>query len=71
MNAGTATTAGVNMDPAQLLTLAFQISITLTVFVFGLGATVEDVLHLVRRPRMLVISLVSNVLTSHHRPRSS
>jgi hypothetical protein len=37
MNAGTATTAGVNMDPAQLLTLAFQISITLTVFVFGLG----------------------------------
>jgi hypothetical protein len=35
MNAGTATTAGVNMDPAQLLTLAFQISITLTVF--GLG----------------------------------
>jgi predicted Na+-dependent transporter len=31
----------------------------LTVFVFGLGATVEDVLHLVRRPRMLVISLVS------------
>jgi BASS family bile acid:Na+ symporter len=41
------------------LTLAFQISITLTVFVFGLGATVEDVLHLVRRPRMLVISLVS------------
>lgn len=47
------------MDPAQLLTLAFQISIILTVFVFGLGASVEDVLYLIRRPRMLVISLVT------------
>jgi BASS family bile acid:Na+ symporter len=47
------------MDPGQLLGLAFQTSIILTVFGFGLGASVEDVLYLVRRPRMLVISLVS------------
>jgi BASS family bile acid:Na+ symporter len=48
-----------SVDPAELLKLAFQISIILTVFVFGLGASVEDILYLVRRPRMLVISLVS------------
>jgi BASS family bile acid:Na+ symporter len=47
------------MDPAELLKLAFQVSIILTVFGFGLGARVEDVLKLVRRPRLLVISLVS------------
>ncbi|MCU1532547.1 MAG: hypothetical protein JWO49_2118, partial [Arthrobacter sp.] len=47
------------MDPAELVKLALQVSIMLTVFGFGLGATVEDVLYLVRHPRMLVISLVS------------
>jgi BASS family bile acid:Na+ symporter len=47
------------VDPAELLKLAFLVSIILTVFGFGLGARVEDVLYLVRRPRLLVISLVS------------
>jgi BASS family bile acid:Na+ symporter len=50
---------GASVDPAQLVKLAFQVSIMLTVFGFGLNATVEDVLYVVRRPRMLVISLVS------------
>jgi BASS family bile acid:Na+ symporter len=47
------------MEPAELLKLAVQASIMLTVFGFGLGATVEDVLYLVRHPRKLLISLVS------------
>lgn len=47
------------MDPAQLLKVSFQASIMLTVFGFGLRAGVEDVMYLVRHPRMLVISLVS------------
>jgi hypothetical protein len=47
------------MEPAELLKLAVQVSIMLTVFGFGLGATVEDVLYLVRHPRKLLISLVS------------
>jgi BASS family bile acid:Na+ symporter len=48
-----------SMEPAQILKLALQGSIMLTVFGFGLRAAVEDVLYLVRHPRMLVISLVS------------
>jgi len=47
------------MDPSQILVLAFQTSIMVTVFGFGLRATVADVLFVVRRPRVLVISLVS------------
>ncbi|MCU1532865.1 MAG: hypothetical protein JWO49_2436 [Arthrobacter sp.] len=47
------------MDLAQLLPLAFQVSTALTVFGFGLAASVRDVLFVVRHPRMLVISLVS------------
>jgi BASS family bile acid:Na+ symporter len=47
------------MDPAEILKLALQGSIMLTVFGFGLRATLEDLLCLVRHPRMLVISLVS------------
>jgi BASS family bile acid:Na+ symporter len=47
------------LDLVQLLQLAFQLSTILTVFGFGLAAGVEDVLHLVRHPRMLLISLVS------------
>ena len=47
------------MDLAQLLQLAFQVSTALTVFGFGLAASVQDVLFVVRRPRLLVISLVS------------
>jgi BASS family bile acid:Na+ symporter len=48
-----------NMDPSRILVLAFQASIMLTVFGFGLRATVGDVLFVVRRPRVLVVSLVS------------
>jgi bile acid:Na+ symporter, BASS family len=47
------------MEPAQIVKLALQASIMLTVFGFGLGATLKDVLYLVRHPRMLLISLVS------------
>jgi len=47
------------LDLAQLLQLAFQVSTALTVFGFGLAASVQDVLFVVRRPRLLVISLVS------------
>lgn len=47
------------MEPADALKLILQASIMLTVFGFGLGATVGDVLYVVRRPRMLLVSLVS------------
>jgi BASS family bile acid:Na+ symporter len=47
------------MDTPRVLVLAFQVSIMLTVFGFGLRATVADVLFVVRRPRVLTISLVS------------
>jgi BASS family bile acid:Na+ symporter len=50
---------GASLDLVQLLQLAFQVSTILTVFGFGLAASVEDVLYLVRHPRMLLISLVS------------
>jgi BASS family bile acid:Na+ symporter len=50
---------GASLDLVQLLQLAFQMSTILTVFGFGLAASVEDVLYLVRHPRMLLISLVS------------
>jgi BASS family bile acid:Na+ symporter len=47
------------MQAAEVLRLALQGSIMLTVFGFGLRATIEDVVYLLRRPRMLIISLVS------------
>jgi BASS family bile acid:Na+ symporter len=47
------------VDTPRVIALAFQVSIMLTVFGFGLRATVADVLFVVRRPRILVISLVS------------
>jgi BASS family bile acid:Na+ symporter len=50
------------MGPADIVKLALQMSIMLTVFGFGLRATVEDALYLVRHPRMLVISLVSMLI---------
>ena len=55
----TSVDVGASMDAPLLLVLAFQGSIMLTVFGFGLRATIEDVLYVVRRPRILVISLVS------------
>ncbi len=45
------------MELKQLIALAFQLSICATVFGFGLKATTEDVLYLVRRPALLARSL--------------
>jgi bile acid:Na+ symporter, BASS family len=47
------------MDGKQLLVLAFQISIILMVFGFGLRATLDDVLFLIRRPGLLLRSVLS------------
>jgi bile acid:Na+ symporter, BASS family len=51
------------MDLATLLYVAIRVSIVLTVFTLGLGATTTDVGHLLHRLRRLVRSLVAmNVL---------
>lgn len=47
------------MDLLQLVLFGLQTSILLTVFGFGLHATVEDVLYLARRPSLLARSLVA------------
>jgi bile acid:Na+ symporter, BASS family len=47
------------MDVKQLIVFALQGSIFVTVFGFGLQATTDDVLYLVRRPSLLVRSLVA------------
>jgi BASS family bile acid:Na+ symporter len=47
------------MTPQQMIMLALQVSIILTVFGFGLQARLDDVLFLVRRPRILVLSLIA------------
>jgi BASS family bile acid:Na+ symporter len=47
------------MTGQQIVLLAVQASIFLTVFGFGLQATRDDILYLVRRPGMLVRSLVA------------
>lgn len=39
--------------------LAFQLSIFVTVFGYGLGAKREDLLFVIRRPRVLVVSLLA------------
>ena len=51
-----------SMGPAEIVKLALQMSIMLTVFGFGLRAPVQDALYLVRHPRMLVISLVAMLI---------
>jgi BASS family bile acid:Na+ symporter len=50
------------MTLQQLIVLALQVSILLTVFSFGLRATPEDILHVVRRPSLLGRSLVAMFL---------
>ncbi len=50
------------MTIQQLLMLALQTSILLTVFGFGLQATLDDVLHLLRRPSLLGRSLAAMFL---------
>ena len=47
------------MDLKQLVTLALQVSIVCTVFGFGLQATSQDLLYLLRRPGLLGRSLLS------------
>jgi BASS family bile acid:Na+ symporter len=50
------------MNAQQLTLLALQVSIVLTVFGFGLQATVSDILYVVRRPSLLGRSLVAMFL---------
>ena len=47
------------MDAKQLIILALQVAILGTVFGFGLNATRDDLLYLVRRPGLLLRSLLS------------
>jgi bile acid:Na+ symporter, BASS family len=47
------------MDPKQLVILAFQVSIICTVFGFGLKTRLDDLLYVVRRPGLLVRSLIA------------
>ena len=47
------------MSLAQLTTLILQVSILLTVFAFGVRANVGDVLYVLRRPSLLIRSLVA------------
>ena len=51
--------SGDSMNLREIIGLALKASIMLTVFGFGLQATREDVLYLVRRPRLLAASLAS------------
>jgi bile acid:Na+ symporter, BASS family len=47
------------MTPQVIVGLALKTSIMLTVFGFGLQAKVEDLLYLLRRPRLLMLSLTA------------
>ena len=47
------------MDLKQVVLLAFQVSILCTVFGFGLRASADDLLYLVRRPGLLLRSLLA------------
>jgi bile acid:Na+ symporter, BASS family len=47
------------MDLKHLVMLALQVSILCTVFGFGLKATLDDVLHVVRRPALFARSLLA------------
>ena len=47
------------MTTQQVVILVLQVSILLTVFGFGLQTTLHDLQYLVRRPGLLVRSLVS------------
>ena len=47
------------MDVKQIVMLAIQVSILSTVFGFGLNATREDLLYLLRQPRLLARSLLA------------
>jgi bile acid:Na+ symporter, BASS family len=47
------------VDLGQIVGLTFQVSIAATVFGFGLSATRADVEYVLRRPRLLIVSLLA------------
>ena len=47
------------MDIKQLIVLALQVAIIGTVFGFGLRATLDDVLYVLRRPGLLIRSFLA------------
>jgi BASS family bile acid:Na+ symporter len=47
------------MDAKQLIVFAIQLSVVATVFGFGLNATTNDLLYLIRRPGLLLRSLLA------------
>lgn len=47
------------MNPQEIVGLALKVSIVLTLFGFGLEATRDDLLYVLRRPRVLARSLVA------------
>jgi BASS family bile acid:Na+ symporter len=47
------------MDIFQLIIILFKVSIAATVFGYGLYARSEEVLYLIRRPRVQIVSLVA------------
>src|SRR6478609_5295343 len=47
------------MSPQDVVVLTLKVSIVLTVFGFGLGATSNDLLYVLRRPRILARSLAA------------
>ena len=47
------------MDLKTLVMTAFQVSLLLTVFTFGLSARLQDLLFLFRRPGLLLRSLLT------------
>ena len=47
------------MNTQEIVVLALRVSIKLTVFGFGLEGSIGDLLYLLRRPRLLVLSLTA------------
>ena len=47
------------MNTQEIVVLALRVSIMLTVFGFGLEGSIGDLLYLLRRPRLLVLSLTA------------
>jgi bile acid:Na+ symporter, BASS family len=47
------------MEPIKTIGLAFNLSMAATVFAYGLRARYDDLHYLLRRPRLLVVSLIA------------
>ena len=60
------------MDLKHIVVLALQVSIFCTVFGFGLKTTTDDLMYLIRRPGLLLRSLLGlsayAVRNSHKKP---